>query len=312
MSKDPSMIGRIAPSPSGWMHLGNAYSALLAWAHARSQDGTFKLRLENLDERCQKPEHLAGLVEDLAWLGIDWDGDPLVQTDRLDAYADALELIASRAELYPCFCSRADLHVAGAPHASDGTPIYAGTCYGLDAGEREDLMRSKRHALRLHVPASRIAFDDAIQGPFEQRLDRECGDFVLRRSDGVFAYQLVCVVDDIYSGVTHVMRGSDLLASTPRQLLLYELLDAPVPAYAHHPLLLSSDGRRLSKRDGDLEIATLRDGGTSPQDIIGHVAAWSGQIDEPQPMTAGEFSELFDVRKVPRDDLVVSLDSLGA
>lgn len=311
MSAQRSTVGRIAPSPSGRMHLGNAFSALLAWAHARSRGGSFVLRLENLDERCRPKEHAEGVLEDLTWLGIDWDDDPVIQSDRIAAYDAALDAIGEKTELYPCFCTRSDLHVASAPHASDGSILYPGTCYGLDEGEREERMQTRRHALRLHVPDETIGFVDAIQGPYAQNLAANCGDFVLRRSDGVHAYQLVCVVDDAFSGVTDIVRGSDLLSSTPRQLLLYELLDAEPPRYAHHPLLLAPDGRRLSKRDGDLEIASLRERGVSSEEIVGHVATWAGQIDAPQPMTAAELANVFDLEKVPTDDLVVSLDSLG-
>lgn len=306
MPGDKPVIGRIAPSPSGRMHLGNALSALLAWASARSKDGCFVLRLEDLDERCRRPEHVRGIIEDLSWLGIDWDGDIIVQSRRLELYEAALERIVGKAELYPCFCSRADLHAASAPHASDGTPIYAGTCRGLDDEQRDELARERagRFALRLHVPDERIAFNDVVQGRCEQSLRGECGDFVVRRSDGVFAYQLVCVVDDIASGVSEVVRGSDLLSSTPRQILLYRLLDAPIPTFAHHPLLLAHDGRRLSKRDEDATIAGLRERGTRPEEVVGTIAHLAGQVEMPVPMSAAELADIFDWAKVPKGDIV--------
>ncbi len=303
MGRDRRIIGRIAPSPSGLMHLGNAFSALLAWAFARSENGKFVVRLENLDERCQNPMYVQGLLEDLHWLGIDWDGGPVVQTERVPAYEEALGHIAEKAELYPCFCSRADLHAASAPHASDGTPLYAGTCYRMEASERAALADERRFALRLHVPDETIFFVDAIQGPYEQRLASECGDFVLRRSDGVFAYQLVCVVDDIASGVTQVVRGRDLLSSTPRQMLLYNLLDAPVPEFAHHPLLLASDGRRLSKRDGDSTIVGMRERGVAPEAIVGYLAHLAGQVEVEESMSAPELLDIFDANRIPREDI---------
>lgn len=312
MSHDEHIIGRIAPSPSGYMHLGNAFSALLAWAFARSAAGNFIVRLEDLDERCQNPVYVQALLDDLRWLGIDWDGEPLVQTTRVHAYEEALERIAGHAELYPCFCSRADLHAASAPHASDGTPLYAGTCYVMDPALRDVRAASQRHALRLHVPDEVVSFVDAIQGPYAQNLASECGDFVLRRSDGVFAYQLVCVVDDIASGVTQVVRGSDLLSSTPRQVLLYELLGAPVPQFAHHPLLLAADGRRLSKRDGDSTIASMRERGISPDTIIGYLAHLAGQVAAGERMSAGELVEVFDADRIPREDMRVDLSCLEA
>lgn len=310
MSSASSMVGRIAPSPSGRMHLGNAFSALLAWAQARSQNGSFVLRLENLDERCRPTAHSDGLLEDLAWLGIDWDEDPVVQTQRLQAYEDALHAIAEVAELYPCFCTRADLHVAQAPHASDGTVLYPGTCYAMDEETRASRAETSRHATRLHVPDTTIAFVDQIQGPYEQNLSADCGDFVLRRSDGVYAYQLVCVVDDIFSGVTDIMRGSDLLSSTPRQILLCEMLEAAPPRYAHHPLLLAPDGRRLSKRDGDLEIAALRARGVRSEDLVGHLAFLAGLIDEPEAMSAEETARIFDVSRVKKGDIIVTAQDL--
>ena len=300
--------GRIAPSPSGLMHLGNAFSALLAWASARSCDGEFVLRLEDLDERCRKPEYAQGLIEDLHWLGIDWDGDIVMQSERLPLYEEALALLSERGEIYPCFCSRADLHAASAPHASDGTPIYAGTCYGLSKEQQDERARERdgRVALRLHVPDGRISFEDLVQGFCTQDLARECGDFVLRRSDGVFAYQLVCVVDDIASGVTQVVRASDLLSSTPRQILLYRLLDAPQPRFAHHPLLFAPDGRRLSKRDKDATIAGMRAQGVRPEAIVGYLAALAGQSEAGEELTARELAEHFDWSRVPKDDIKAS------
>lgn len=312
MGRDGRIIGRIAPSPSGLMHLGNAFSALLAWAFARSENGKFVVRLENLDERCQNSMYVQGLLEDLHWLGIDWDGEPIVQTERVPAYEKALARIAQHADLYPCFCSRADLHAASAPHASDGTPLYAGTCYEMDAGQRAEQAARQRHALRLHVPDETISFVDAIQGPYAQDLASECGDFVLRRSDGVFAYQLVCVVDDIASGITQIVRGRDLLSSTPRQMLLYELLDAPVPEFAHHPLLLASDGRRLSKRDGDSTIASMRERGIAPEAIVGYLAHLAGQVEVGESMCAVELLDVFDASRIPREDMTVDLGCLEA
>lgn len=306
------VIGRIAPSPSGHMHLGNAFSALLAWAFARSAGGAFVVRLEDLDERCQNPAHAQGLLDDLHWLGLDWDGEPVVQTERVATYEEALARIGDVAELYECFCSRADLHAATAPHASDGTPLYTGTCYRMEASERAALAGEHRFALRLHVPDETIAFVDAIQGPHEQSLANECGDFVLRRSDGVFAYQLVCVVDDIASGVTQVVRGRDLLSSTPRQMLLYNLLDAPVPEFAHHPLLLASDGRRLSKRDGDSTIVGMRERGVAPEAIVGYLAHLAGQVEVGESMSAVELLDVFDATRIPRGDMTVDLECLEA
>ena len=235
-----------------------------------------------------------------------------MQTERLHAYEEALERIGEKAELYPCFCSRADLHAASAPHASDGTPLYAGTCYRLDAAERDTRAATHRHALRLHVPGEKVSFVDEIQGSYEQDLASECGDFVVRRSDGVFAYQLACVVDDIAQDVTQVVRGSDLLSSTPRQILLYELLDASVPSFAHHPLLLAHDGRRLSKRDGDSTIACMRERDITPQAIVGYLAYLAGQVEAGECLSAADLLDVFDAAKIPREDMTVDLGCLEA
>ncbi|MFR7755571.1 MAG: glutamate--tRNA ligase family protein, partial [Bacteroidales bacterium] len=188
----------------------------------------------------------------------------------------------------------------------DGTPLYAGTCFSMDPDERDALALERRHALRLHVPDETISFVDAIQGPYAQNLASECGDFVLRRSDGVFAYQLVCVVDDIAQGVTQVVRGSDLLSSTPRQVLLYKLLDAPVPKFVHHPLLLAPDGRRLSKRDGDSTIAGMRARGVVPEAIVGYLAYLAGQVEVGESMGAPELLDIFDASRIPREDIRVA------
>ena len=276
MGRDGRIVGRIAPSPSGLMHLGNAFSALLAWAFARSENGEFVVRLENLDERCQNPAYVKGVLDDLRWLGIEWDGEPFMQTERVAAYEVALGHIADKAELYPCFCSRADLHAASAPHASDGTPLHAGTCFSMDPDERDALALERRHALRLHVPDETISFVDAIQGPYAQNLASECGDFVLRRSDGVFAYQLVCVVDDIAQGVTQVVRGRDLLGSCARQIYLGGLLGYEPPEYGHVPLLVAPDGRRLAKREKDLDLGALRARGVRAERVVGALACAAG------------------------------------
>lgn len=305
MGRDRRIVGRIAPSPSGLMHLGNAFSALLAWAFARSENGEFVVRLENLDERCQNPAYVKGVLDDLRWLGIEWDGEPFVQTERVAAYEVALGHIADKAELYPCFCSRADLHAASAPHASDGTPLYAGTCFSMDPDERDALALERRHALRLHVPDETISFVDAIQGPYAQNLASECGDFVLRRSDGVFAYQLVCVVDDALTGCTQVVRGDDLLSSTPRQLFLYEQLGFMPPRFFHHPMLLSPEGRRLSKRDRDLDVGQLRKHHAMPEKLVGRLAFMLGIIEQPEPCRSDELIGEFSWAKLPSHDLVV-------
>ncbi len=219
------VVGRFAPSPSGRMHLGNVYSALVAWLSVRSQNGRMVLRIEDLDERCRRGKFDEQLIADLRWLGLDWDEGPYYQSDRLDLYRDAVRALASQDLVYPCFCTRAELHAASAPHASDGTPLYPGTCRNLDAGEVARRRALKAPALRLKVPdeadpAGIITFNDRTYGTVSECLAADCGDFLIQRSDGVFAYQLVVTVDDEHMGVTEVVRGRDLLGSSARQIYL--------------------------------------------------------------------------------------------
>lgn len=296
--------GRFAPSPSGRMHLGNACSALVSWLSARSADDAFSLRLEDLDDRCQSAENARLIVDDLAWLGLDWD-EQLTQTARISAYQSAFETLRARDHVYPCFCSRADLHAASAPHASDGTPLYAGTCRSLSPEQVAEKSLLRPPAYRIEVPDKTIEFTDGHLGPVRQNLAAECGDFVLRRSDGVFAYQLVCVVDDALTGCTQVVRGDDLLSSTPRQLFLYDRLGYGAPQFFHHPMLLSPDGRRLSKRDRDLDLGELRARHVAPERLVGKLAFMLGIIEQPEPCRPDELIGEFAWAKLPSHDLVV-------
>lgn len=299
--------GRFAPSPSGRMHLGNIFSAVLAYASARSQGGSFIVRLEDVDPRCQNPRNSELILEDLAWLGIDWDEEPLVQKDRDVIYLEAVNYLSRKAYLYPCFCSRADLHAASAPHASDGTPVYAGTCRNLTLEEVDQLRKVKAPALRIEVPDVEIAFTDACRGYYAQNLAKDCGDFIVRRSDGCFAYQLVVVVDDALSGVTEVVRGGDLMSSTPRQIWLNRLLGNAELSYAHHPVLLASDKKRLSKREKSLDMSIMRQSYTA-EELLGRVAYLAGLIPAQEPLSMGELISQFSWSKVPDHDVV--LDTL--
>lgn len=208
--------------------------------------------------------------------------------------------------VYPCYCTRAERLAVSAPHRSDGAAVYDGRCRRLSPAERESLSRTRRPAWRVQVPEESITFRDLLQGEYSEDLPRECGDFILRRSDGVYAYQLAVVVDDAAMGVTQVVRGSDLLDSTPRQLWLQEVLGLPHPSYGHVPLLLAPDGRRLAKRDRDLELGQLREMYTAPQ-LVGRLAFAAGLIPEYAPVTPGELLPLFAWTKVPRGDMVFSL-----
>ena len=309
MNNTKTLRGRFAPSPSGRMHLGNAWSALLAWLSVRSRGGTMVLRLEDLDpDRCKRPL-CDGVEEDLRWLGLDWDeggsagGPEFYQSQRSEIYRAALEQLEQQGLLYPCFCTRGQLHAPNAPHRSDGEVIYPGTCRDLSAEERTVRARTRHPAVRIRVPDEEIGFVDRLQGAYGENLARDCGDFILRRSDGVYAYQLAVVVDDALMGVTEVTRGSDLLTSTPRQIYLQQLLDFDTPDYCHVPLLCAPDGRRLSKRESDLTLQSLRERGVRPEEIVGRLACAAGLIDRPEPISARELVPVFDVHKLPKDDI---------
>ena len=302
------MIGRFAPSPSGRMHLGNLWSALLAWLSARSQGGEMVLRLEDLDpDRCTRA-WCDQVMRDLEWLGLDWDEGGVepnyCQSERTAVYAEAFHALEERGLIYPCYCTRAERLAASAPHSSDGQTIYDGRCSRLTEAEREALSQTRRPAWRVKVGQESITFCDFLYGEYKEDLKTDCGDFILRRSDGVYAYQLAVVVDDAAMGVTQVVRGSDLLSSTPRQIYLQRLLGLPEPEYGHVPLLLAADGRRLAKRDRDQELGELQSRYTAPE-LLGHLAHLAGLIPEPAPITAQQLVPLFSWEKLPREDLKV-------
>ncbi len=318
-TNEPQVVGRFAPTPSGRMHLGNVFSALMAWLAVRSADGRMVLRIEDLDTRAQNPQVAQDLMRDLEWLGLDWDEGPHYQSQRRDLYQAAVDDLAARGLTYPCFCSRADLHAASAPHASDGTYIYQGTCRGLTPAQVAEKATVRPPATRLIVPAATdpagtIAFTDAVYGPQREVLASECGDFIIRRSDGVFAYQLVVVVDDGLMGINQVVRGMDLLGSCARQTYLARLLGFQPPAYAHVPLLVAPDGRRLAKREKDLDLSALRAAGVSPQQICGALAAAAGFIEPGQKSSPQELIEAFSWEKLAahRGNIVVDDDFLSS
>lgn len=303
--------GRFAPSPSGRMHLGNLFCALLSYLSVKSRGGEWILRIEDLDTARCRPEYARQVEEDLRWLGLAWDEGgsaggpdaPYFQSERTALYEAALARLRGMGLVYPCFCTRAQLHAASAPHREDGLTVYPGTCRGLTP---EDIARreaaGRKGALRLRVPEETVTFTDRHLGEVTEYLPTDCGDFLLRRSDGLFAYQLAVVVDDAAMGVTEVVRGADLLSSTPRQLLLYELLGWEAPEFYHFPLLLSPDGRRLSKRDGDLGLGALRERYT-PEEIIGKLAYLAGQNPGGGPRTPEALAEDFHWDAVPRRDI---------
>ena len=301
-----AVTGRFAPSPSGRMHLGNVWACLLAWLAARSAGGRMVLRLEDLDpDRCTQA-WCDQVMRDLEWLGLDWDNEPVYQSRRTPAYEAAFRQLEEKRLVYPCFCTRAERMAASAPHRSDGQAVYDGRCRRLTAEQREDLARQRNPAWRLAVPDRASSFRDLLQGMYEENLLRDCGDFILRRSDGVYAYQLAVVVDDAEMGVTQVVRGSDLLSSPPRQIWLQERLNLPHPQYGHVPLLLAPDGRRLAKRDRDQELGQLQSRFTAPQ-IVGTLAHAAGLLDREEEVAPEELLPLFRWDKLPRKDLTLSI-----
>ncbi len=305
------MKGRFAPSPSGRMHLGNLFAALLAWLDVRAAGGTLVFRVEDLDpDRCTL-DRARQIADDLLWLGLDWDEGGVepayCQSHRFDLYAQAFQTLSDMGLTYPCYCTRAERLAASAPHRSDGTVVYSGKCAALTAKERTAYENmGRRPAWRVRVPDENVSIEDGNLGHFTENLRRDCGDFILRRSDGVWAYQLAVVVDDALMGVTRVVRGSDLLSSAPRQAWLHRMLGYEPPEFFHVPLLLAADGRRLSKRDGDLDMEALRARYT-PEELTGVLAHWAGLLDEPEPMRPGDLIGGFSWEKVAKENVTAIL-----
>lgn len=299
--------GRFAPTPSGRMHLGNVFSALLAWASVRSRDGEMVLRMEDLDTQRTSGEYAEILRQDLRWLGLDWDRETPAQSTRSDIYDTYFQILYEKGLLYPCYCTRSQLHSADAPHLSDGTYVYPGTCRNLTEAERAAFRRDP--AWRVIVPDRQWVVEDLVQGVSHWNLARDCGDMVVRRADGVYVYQLAVTVDDGLAGVTEVVRGMDLLSSAPRQMYLQELFGFSHPRYAHVPMLLASDGRRLSKRDRDLDLGVLRTRVT-PQRLIGKLCYAAGIIDQDTDLSARELAGLFSWEKVTGQSIFFEGSSL--
>ena len=305
------VTGRFAPTPSGRMHLGNLFCSLLAWLAAKKEGGRVVLRIEDLDQLRTSRAYAEQAEADLEFLGLFWDEGgslggphaPYDQGSRSSYYQELLQRLEAQGLVYPCFCSRAELHAANAPHASDGEVVYSGKCRGLTAAEVAEKSQKRPPALRLRVPGETVAFVDGHYGLMEQDLAAECGDFILRRSDGVFAYQLAVVADDAAMGVTQVVRGRDLLSSAPRQIYLYRLLGFPQPEFAHAPLLLAPDGRRLSKRDRDVSLEALEEKGLSGPEIVGRLAFLAGLLDRPEAARPQDLLPVFAWDKVPKEDV---------
>ncbi len=304
VGKVPDLIrGRYAPSPTGALHLGNLRTALLAWLYARCAGGQFVLRVEDLDRPRVRPGATEQMLTDLRWLGLDWDEGPdvggpfvpYVQSERQAVYEAHLQRLSEAGLVYPCYCSRAEIaRAASAPHGDEG-PRYPGTCRNLsEAKRREYEAAGRRPSLRLRVDDERVVtFTDQIAGPLSQQVQRAVGDFILRRSDGIFAYQFAVVVDDGLMQINQVVRGVDLLSSTARQILLFEVLGFPVPTFAHVPLWLDSTGQRLSKRIQSEGLEPLRAGGLSPAAVIGQFAASCGLVEPGEAISAARLVERY-------------------
>ena len=276
-------VTRFAPSPTGRLHLGHAYSALLAHDFARARDGAFLLRIEDIDPGRARPEHVDGIIEDLLWLGLQWDGEIVYQSERLAAYSDALDRLKRQGLIYPCFCTRSEIAAeiaasASAPHGSD-CPVYPGTCRGLPQGERDARIGAMPHAWRLDISAA-MAHAGPLSWSDDERIveadPKRFGDVVLARKDAPASYHLAVTLDDSWQGVTEIVRGADLYASTHVHRLLQALLDLPTPHYHHHGLLANSSGRRLAKRHGAPTLAELRRSGEDPQRLLAGLRA--GQL----------------------------------
>ncbi len=296
------VIGRFAPTPSGRLHLGNVLCAMLAYLSARSQGGRFLLRIEDLDiPRCPAALSRAA-VEDLTALGFTWDEPPLYQSQRSEIYQRALQYLTEQGYTYPCFCTRAQLMASVAPNLGDTVVVYPGTCRNLTKTEAAEKAKTRTPAIRLRVPDEEMTFTDRLYGMQTENLARDCGDFILRRSDGLYGYQLAVVVDDALSGVTEVVRGRDILSATPRQMYLQRLLGYDTPSYLHIPLLMDGEGRRLAKRDRDMDMTALLKRFT-PEEILGRLAYAAGLQQEIRPTTLEALIPMYDQAKLPKDDL---------
>jgi len=297
-------VGRFAPTPSGRMHLGNVFAALVAWLSVRSRDGEMVLRMEDLDTQRTSAEFAQILREDLAWLGLDYDRETAPQSQRSAVYDAYFERLQDLGLLYPCYCTRSQLHGVNAPHLSDGTYVYPGTCRNL-----VEPPKGRIPSWRVMVTDKLWTLEDKCQGHYELNLATDCGDMVVRRADGVYVYQLAVTVDDGEAGVTEVVRGMDLLSSAPRQMYLQELFGFAHPEYGHVPMLLAPDGRRLSKRDRDLDLGELRKRLT-PEQLIGILAHSAGLIDQTCAISAAELAKEFRWENLRRDSIFLDATQL--
>ena len=311
-----STVGRYAPSPSGRMHLGNLCCCLLAWLSAKSSGGKVVLRIEDLDAvRC--PREFADLLEaDLAWLGLAADEGgrkggprgPYYQSERSAIYEEYYQKLVRKGLVYPCFCSRSQLHVADAPHAEDGRIIYPGTCRQLSSEEKQIRAKHRQPAYRVILPDATVSFHDGVYGPQQFNLAQDWGDLIIRRSDGVFAYQLAVTIDDGLTGVSQVVRGRDLLSSAAPQLYLFRTLGFTPPNYLHLPLLITTTGARLAKRERSSDLGFIRSVCPRPEILLGYLGWLLGQLSAPEPIDLPGLLAVFDAKKIPKEDIIISED----
>ena len=317
--------GRYAPSPTGLLHVGSARTALAAWLSVQAQDGLFAMRVEDLDAPRTVPGMADAILDDLRWMGLDWDHGPDIggpdvpyrQSARSEHYEAALALLHERGRLFPCRVSRKDLQeLASAPHGTGGLPPYPPELRPqqlppgwFDAFRGTDTPDA---ALRFEVAPGPVTFEDAVCGAVTEHVDAAVGDFVLKRRDGVYAYQLAVVVDDLLMGVSEVVRGQDLLDSTGRQIQLIEALGGVRPTYAHVPLVVNEEGEKLSKRDESLTIRSLRTAGITPHAFVGYLGYSLGLLPEATPCTPADLVPLFDWRRIPRTPWRLSNDVSSA
>lgn len=300
MASSTSVVGRLAPSPTGALHLGNARTFLLAWLSVRSQRGTLLLRIEDIDGPRIKMGAAQQTSEDLRWLGLDWDGEVVVQSQRSALYRTAAQQLVATGKAYPCVCTRSEIELAAsAPHETgDDGPVYPGTCRGRFHDLAEARAASGRDAaLRFRVDVAAVPFDDRCAGPQPGRV---AGDFVVQKRDGGPAYQLAVVVDDAAQGVTEVLRADDLLPSTPRQLLLYRALGLTPPHFVHVPLVVGGDGLRLAKRHGDTSLRHFRECGVGPERLVGYLAFSCGLRPRGVECSPADLLRDFDLARLPR------------
>jgi glutamyl-tRNA synthetase len=304
-------VTRLAPSPTGALHLGNARTFLVNWLLARQRGWQIILRIEDLDGPRVKSFADRGLIEDLRWLGLDWDQGPFYQSQRRQHYARAMETLVRGERVYACVCSRREVEEsASAPHGENG-PVYPGTCRGRFTSQQEAKHQTaKAPAMRFRAPEGPVRFYDALRGYCEYDAQLELGDFVIERGDGAAAYQLAVVVDDAEMGVTDVMRGEDLLDSAARQILIYDALGwhDRIPAYAHLPLVIGPDGKRLAKRHGDTRLAYYREAGVSSGRMINLLAKWCGMANMGNDGKAGDLLSVFSIENLPRAPITFSMD----